>query len=116
VTLRKQLIIIGVLLFTLPLAVIRFAMRLEETLRESQKTAHLELTEYITDVLQPVWETDAPTSDQALLLESIDRPIILDGYSEDWAHIPGHSTSEAAYQTGTNAPATRFMTINRTDN
>ncbi|WP_020408615.1 ATP-binding protein [Hahella ganghwensis] len=110
-TLRKQLIIIGVLLFTLPLAVIRFAMQLEETLRESQKTAHLELTEYIADVLQPVWETDVPTSEEALLLESIDRPIILDGYSEDWVHIPGHSTSDAASQTDT--PATQFKLASR---
>ncbi|OZG71036.1 hypothetical protein BTA51_23310 [Hahella sp. CCB-MM4] len=111
-TLRKQLIVIGVLLFTLPLAVIRFAMQLEETLRESQKNAHLELTRYIVDILQPIWEQDVSSSPDALLLESIDRPIILDGYSEDWSQIPWSQIPPATQSAG-NEPVTAFKLASR---
>ncbi len=87
-SLRKQLIIIALLLMVLPVSVVRFAMQLEESLRDSQKSAHVEQARYIAEVLQKHWQDKISATDDALVLEAIDHSIILDGYSDDWSGQP----------------------------
>ena len=86
-SLRKQLIIIALLLMVLPVSVVRFAIQLEESLRESQQSAHAEQARYIAEVLQKHWQDQVSSSADALVLEALDHSIILDGYSDDWTDL-----------------------------
>ena len=86
-SLRRQLILIGALILLLPLAVLNFAVMLEESLRASQENSHLQLTRFIGEALRPQLQTitDNPG---VLVITPLKQHIILDGYLSDWNAIP----------------------------
>jgi len=86
-SLRKQLVMIGAIILLLPLAVLNFAVLLEQSLRSSQKASHLQLTRFISEALSPAL-SDLPDPHPRLLLSPLNHHFILDGYQSDWTGVP----------------------------
>jgi len=86
-SLRKQLALIAVLILLLPIAALRFAVELEQSLRAAQDSSHLELSRFVSEALSSELSR-LPEANNALTLSPMQQHFALDGYLNDWSDIP----------------------------
>lgn len=86
-SLRKQLALIAVLILLLPIAALRFAVELEQSLRAAQDISHLELSRFVSEALSGELSR-LPEANNALTLKPLRQHFALDGYLNDWSDIP----------------------------
>lgn len=84
--LRKQLLILALLSFSLPWAGARLIVKVENALRAGQEHSAAITVQTIATALAR--DIDTPPEQAALFLPWRQLPLQLDGYSGDWEHVP----------------------------
>lgn len=96
-TLRRQLLIVSLLLLTLPWAGCQFVREMEGALRKGQEqalqasaTAVATLLSDHTELLYPYAERRSATPDprQSVYARQAQQPVIIDGYGDGWEPLP----------------------------
>jgi signal transduction histidine kinase len=92
-TLKRQLAIASLLVLLIPWAGLQFVLELDQALREQATSQLASQARRIESVLAQTSDKRLslpPTSASILYAEALDRPLYLDGYSDDW---PGGTTT-----------------------
>lgn len=105
-SLRRQLLLVSLLLLALPWAGCQFIREIEVTLRDGQARSAVTTTDAIAsslrdrpDIIYPDTrrERDLPGDDGGLFARASVSPVIVDGYTDDWDQT--HSQSRQALDT-----------------
>jgi dedicated sortase system histidine kinase len=85
-SLRRQLLLVSLLVLVLPWAAYQYVQEMEQALRQAQRTGLLTTTRAIA-LLSSQYLRPYATSPRTLFAHRIDRPVIPDGYVSDWEQV-----------------------------
>ena len=108
-TLRRQLLLVSLLLLSLPWAGCQFIGEMEGALRQGQEQSLLATARAIgaslgaqPQLIYPTQErrNDGPDDRVSIHASPIDRPLILDGYADGWEEVPAVDLQRPSPQSG----------------
>ena len=112
-SLRRQLLLVSLLLFALPWAGCQYVREMEGALQSGQEQALLATTRAVARVLgdRPRllypnlarWQDDSPIADQ-VYAATADAPVIVDGYADGWEGAPNARYGDVALRAQTRGP------------
>ncbi len=85
-SLRRQLLLVSLLVLVLPWAAYQYVQEMEQALRQAQRTGLLTTTRAIALLSSQYLQPYQP-GQRALFAHPVDRPLILDGYVSDWQQL-----------------------------
>lgn len=112
-SLRRQLLLVSLLLIALPWAGCQYVREMEGALQSGQEQALLATTRAVARVLGDKprllypnlarWEDEASTDNQ-LYAATATAPVIVDGYADGWAGPPHGRHGDVSYRAATRGP------------